>query len=221
MILNDIWEIAQRHVFSVHAGEGLFNPYLDEDPDLDCEDAAAIRRKNFFNYLKVYKRKPAVFLLAEAPGPWGCRFSGVPLVAEEQLCDPSFPVSGRQTSRAEQPHKEYSARIYWRVLGPYFPAFFTWNSVPYHPFKKGKPLSIRTPGVAEIRAFSPVVAQLSEALSPQIHLAIGRKAESVFNMLGISCTYIRHPSQGGAVLFEEGVLDAMKQAGIEPNPSSS
>ena len=68
---------------------------------------------------------PPVFLLAEAPGPWGCRFSGVPLVSEAQLVDAAFPLNGEPRGRNETPYHEYGARIYWRVLQPFFPLFFT------------------------------------------------------------------------------------------------
>ena len=56
------------------------------------------------------------------------------------------------TSLASKPHAEYSARIYWRVMRPWFPRFLTWNTVPYHPHQPGRPLSIRTPTAREITA---------------------------------------------------------------------
>src|SRR5690606_27931819 len=110
-----------------------FNPYRDYDARFDLPEAPARRRQNLRNYLAAYEQRPPVFLLAEAPGPWGCRFSGVPLVSEAQLADAQFPLAGQPTSQQEMPHHEYSAKIYWRVLQPYFPHFFTWNTMPFHP----------------------------------------------------------------------------------------
>ena len=156
-------------------------------------------------------RYSRVVLLAEAPGPWGCRFSGVPLVSEAQLTDADFPIHGRQTSQEPEPHHEYSARIYWRALLNHFPTFFTWNSVPFHPYKTDKPMSIRTPKQSELIIYKPVVEGIVTAIDPVVVLAIGRKAESVLGKLGIACTYIRHPSQGGATIFTEGVTAVFEQ----------
>jgi hypothetical protein len=153
-------------------------------------------------------------LLAEAPGPWGCRFSGVPLVSEAQLVDPAFPIHGRPTSRADGPHTEYSAGIYWRVLAAHFPHFFTWNSVPLHPFRPGAPLSIRTPTRREVKAYTGLLAGLLDVLAPALILAVGRNAEYALRHVGAPCTYVRHPSQGGARLFEAGVRDALHELGL-------
>lgn len=184
---------------------GLFNPYCDHDPRFDQPDAVALRRDNLRRYLASYEAPPPVFLLAEAPGPWGCRFSGVPLTSESQLVDPAFPLTGRPSSLAEEPYQEYSARIYWRALQPHFPRFFTWNTVPFHPFKPEKPLSIRTPRQGEVNAFADLLQAMLAVLAPSCILAIGRKAEGALARIGVEAQYVRHPSQGGAVLFAEGV----------------
>ena len=160
---------------------------------------------------------PPLFVLAEAPGPWGCRFTGVPITSEEQLVDPSFPHSGEQTSRREQPHKEYSASIYWRVLAPYSKHLLTWNTVPFHPFKPGKPMSIRTPRVSEIKRFTPLLAQMLDILKPDRMVAIGRKAERAYSLVGCQATYVRHPSQGGALLFEKGMRTIIDEMGLVPS----
>ncbi|MFQ5571365.1 MAG: hypothetical protein ACE5G0_16940, partial [Rhodothermales bacterium] len=131
MLLDDAWCLFQEKIFPTPSTDMLFNPYRDRHEAFDLPDAVAIRRDNVRRYLARYEARPPLFLLAEAPGPWGCRFSGVPLVSEAQLVDEAFPLDGRPSSRKETPHSEYSASIYWRVLGPYFPHFFTWNSVPY------------------------------------------------------------------------------------------
>ncbi|WP_054685638.1 uracil-DNA glycosylase [Rhodothermus marinus] len=200
-----VWAAFERRLFPVPSSDRLFNLYRDRHPELDRPEAPAIRRRNLWRYLAVYETPPIVFLLAEAPGPWGCRFSGVPLTSEAQLLDPDFPLAGEASGRAERPHREYSARIYWRVMRPYFPHFFTWSTVPLHPHRPGAPLSIRTPTQREVRDWLPLVADLIEALKPAQVIAIGRKAEFALQSLGIPCTYVRHPSQGGARLFEAGV----------------
>ena len=210
MLLAPIWDLIEREIFTSVSTEGLFNPYLDRVEGLDLPDAVEIRRENFRQYLASYQSSPSVFLLAEAPGPWGCRFSGVPLVSEAQLVDPAFPISGQASSVNEAPYSEYTANIYWRVLSPWFPHFFTWNSVPFHPYKPEKLLSIRNPGNREVLQFVDLTKALIEIVKPQTVLAIGRKAEFALGKAGIPCTYIRHPSQGGARKFETGIEAVMQ-----------
>ncbi len=215
MLLADAWQLLQEKVFPTPSTDILFNPYRDRHAEFDQPDAVSIRRDNVRGYLACYERRPPVFLLAEAPGPWGCRFSGVPLVSEAQLVDEAFPINGQPSSLKATPHHEYSATIYWRVLRPYFPHFFTWNSVPYHPHRRGEVLSIRNPKNSEVAASADVLAALLEILQPERLLAIGRKAEYGLAKIGVEATYVRHPSQGGAKLFEAGVRAAMRELGLD------
>ncbi len=214
MVLEPVWTLVRDLVFSLPSSEELFNPYRDRYDDLDVPGADGIRRENLKVYLENFDRNPRVFLLAEAPGPWGCRFSGVPLVSEAQLVDPDFPVHGRATSLRSEPYSEYSARIVWRVLMPWFPRFFIWNTVPLHPHKRNHRLSIRTPRAAEVKKCLGIVEALLEAIEPDLILAIGRKAEYALGRIGRPCVYIRHPSQGGALKFEEGVRNVIAQRGL-------
>ncbi len=211
MLLQPVWDIIEANIFPMPSRDGLFNPYNDRTDAFDVPHAIEARRQNFKNYLSCYKERPRIFLLAEAPGPWGCRFSGVPLVSESMLVDPGFPIHGDATSLAEKPHSEYTAKIYWRVLGPYFPKFFTWNSVPFHPYKPDKPMSIRNPGNREVMVYTETLKQIVDALKPEKVLSIGRKAEYAFSKIDVPCTYIRHPSQGGAKIFEAGIQDVLNE----------
>lgn len=214
--LERAWEAIAGAVLERPSTADLFNPYRDRVDGLDRPDAVAVRRANLRAYLAAYRRPPALFLLAEAPGPWGCRFSGVPITAEAQLLDPGFPLSGGRSSVGEEPRSEYSAGIFWRILEPAFPHFLVWNAVPLHPHRAGEPLSIRTPRAGELLEFQPLVRELVSMLAPRRVLAIGRKAELVLGRSEIPCIYVRHPSQGGAVLFAEGVRGALGEAGITP-----
>ncbi len=215
MLLQPVWDIVQKNIFPLPSSKGLFNPYNDRSDTYDVKDAIEVRRANFKNYLSCYTNMPRLFLLAEAPGPWGCRFSGVPLVSESQLENQEFPINGCATSLATQPYSEYSAKIYWRVLGPYFPHFFTWNSVPFHPYKEGKPMSIRNPGNREVQVYGEVLRQIIDVIQPEKVLSIGRKAEYAFSKIGVDCTYIRHPSQGGAKIFEAGIHEIVKEMKLQ------
>ncbi|MFK7844648.1 MAG: uracil-DNA glycosylase [Rhodothermales bacterium] len=211
MLLQPVWDIISRDIFPLPSSAGLFNPYNDRNDAYDVDDAIAIRRNNFKSYLGSYTSMPRLFLLAEAPGPWGCRFSGVPLVSESQLEDNVFPIHGKATSLADEPHSEYTAKIYWRVLGPYFPQFFTWNSVPFHPYKEDKLMSIRNPGNREVLVYTEALKAIVDVIKPERVLSIGRKAEYAFSKIDVPCTYIRHPSQGGARKFEEGINEVLRE----------
>ena len=206
----------ENFLYGEPGGEDLFNPYVDENPGLDQAGAHLIRRDNLRRYFTERDRLPRLFVLAEAPGPWGCRFTGVPITSEEQLLDPSFPHAGRQSSARPEPYREYSASIYWRVMAPYAADILTWNTVPFHPFKPGKPTSIRTPRTTEIKRFAPLLSQMLAILRPERIAAIGRKAEKALAAAGVQATYVRHPSQGGALLFEEGMRTIIAEMGLQP-----
>jgi hypothetical protein len=212
-MLDSVWDLFQRRLFSVASTEELFNPYRDRNAEIDVPDAPALRRQNLKAYLRGYDAAPPLFLLAEAPGPWGCRFSGVPITSESQLVDADFPVDGTPTSREDEPHTEYSAGIFWRVLQPHYPRFFVWNSVPLHPHDPGEPLSIRNPRRTEVRAWQDLLVELLDLLEPEMILGIGRKAERALDEAGAAVTYVRHPSQGGARKFENGVRSALAELG--------
>ena len=213
MPLTPVWDLFADGLFNEPSTDTLFNPYHTQHATLDRPDAPAIRRANLKAYLDAYDGAPPLFLLAEAPGPWGCRFSGVPITAEAQLLDPAFPIDGQRTSRQEEPHTEYSAGIFWRVLQPVFPHFFVWNSVPFHPHDAGKPLTIRTPRRSEVRRWSDLLEALLALLNPERIVGIGRKAERALTEIGADVTYVRHPSQGGAKKFEAGITRIVDDLG--------
>ncbi len=203
---SEFWALLERQVFPVASTDRLFNPYSGEHPDLDVQGAAATRRSNLYNYFDCFGAPPRVIFVAEAPGPWGCRFSGVPITSESQLVDPEFPIAGARTAAGrDEPLREYSASIFWRNLQDVFPAFLVWNTVPFHPHKPGEPLSIRTPTAAEIRRGSELLAPLCELTGSDYIFAVGRKAENALASVGVEAQYVRHPSQGGAVRFSESV----------------
>ena len=205
----DLLPLFERYVFPVPSTDRVFNPYRDVNPDVDRPDADAIRRANFAAYLGAYPRRPSTLLVAEAPGPWGCRFSGVPFTSEQQLLDPDFPIDGHPSSAGDAPHREYSGTIFWDAVGPHFPDVFVWNSFPFHPHKPGRPFTIRAPGIREITAYADLMTALLDAVAPDRIIAVGRKGELALDRLGVASTYVRHPSQGGATAFREGIADLL------------
>lgn len=201
-------------LFSAPSTVRLFNPYRDREAALDVPDAPARRRANLLAALEAMPRGPVdVLVVAEAPGPRGCRFSGLPFTSEGQLLDPAFPVGGRPSSvRFEQtgkPYREPSGTVFWRVMAPYAGRFWVWNTVPLHPHRAGVPLSVRAPTAAEARAWHGLVALHVTALAPRAVVAVGRHAERALAEIGAGTgvvpTYVRHPSQGGAAAFADGM----------------
>ena len=209
----------EAHLFRYESTPDLFNPYRDRDPDLDVESAPAIRKENLLRFLADHKSGASLLLVAEAPGPWGCRFSGVPITSEEQLVNPNFPASGRQSSSRNKPYSEYSANIFWRVLELYYESIFVWNTVPLHPHRPGEPLTIRTPRQSEINPFLPLLEAVVRDMDPNLILAVGRKAENALERIGLDPRYVRHPSQGGALRFADGVQKAISDLGLVPTES--
>jgi hypothetical protein len=214
-MLPTVWDLFETHVFPKPSSDELFNPYRDRRDDLDVPDAPTHRRDNLRQYLECFDEAPRLFLLLEAPGPWGCRFSGVPVTSESQLTYPEFPIDGTTTSRKDVPITEYSASIFWRVLQPYFPHFFVWNSLPLHPHNPDDPLSIRTPRRSEVREWHDPLRELLDALDPDRTIGIGRKGERALDEVGADPTYVRHPSQGGANKFEAGMETIVAEMDLE------
>ena len=216
-----LWALYERDLFDA-VGDRLFNPSHESHPDHDAGGAAATRRANLRAALDAVAAaapggRPDVLVVAEAPGPWGCRFSGVPFTNERQLLDPAFPVDGRPSSSqfgaTGEPITEYSGSIYWGAMLPHWGRFWTWNAVPLHPHKAGEPLTIRTPGAREVRRWHGLLAETVAVLRPARVVAVGRKAEGALAAVGAEPVYIRHPSQGGATLFREGIAALWDETG--------
>jgi len=77
-----------------------------------------------------------------------------------------------------------------------------------------RPITSTAPGSTggcSSRSFSSF---LLKCLQPERILAVGRKAEWALKHVGAEAGYVRHPSQGGATLFEAGVQVAMQDLGL-------
>ena len=154
---DDLWALFEEQIFSFRSTDELFNQYSDNDPRFDLPNGDSVRRKNLLKYLETFKKRPTVLLIGEAAGPWGCRFSGIPFTSERLLVKGIFPFEGHQSSIHDPPYSELSATIFWSTLLPYYPNFFVWNAVPFHPHKQGEMLSIRHPSRDELYTHSHVI----------------------------------------------------------------
>jgi len=215
VVLDDVWSLFESRVFSVPSTQdgpaSLFNQYHDRDLRVDRPDAGAVRRGNLFRYLSSFAERPSIAIVGEAPGWRGCRFSGVPFTSEAQLCDGVLSFAGQQSSAAPSPYAENSATIFWRIARPYGPSFLAWNCVPFHLYRPGDPLSNRPPTRREIAAHLGLLAALLALLEPRLVVAVGRSAGWALRRMDVPCTYVRHPSHGGADEFTVGLENALRR----------
>lgn len=205
MILENIWNFLKKKVFPSLSTEMLFNQYNDKDLSVDLPNADKIRRENLMSYLRSFSMRPYILVVGEAPGPWGCRFSGVPFTSETQLCNGDLPFAGRQSSINLSPYSENTATIFWNAMLPHHPKFFVWNCIPFHPHKRGKLLSIRNPTRVEVSICSNHLSGILSLVEPELIVAVGRKPELALNHIDASSIYVRHPSRGGANNFKTGI----------------
>jgi hypothetical protein len=175
------------------------NQYGETGAD-DVPGAAAIRLANLRAYLE--ERADAdVVALGEAAGYQGMRWSGIAFTSERDLARWGHPY---RPSCAGRRWSEPSGTIVHRVLGELGAErrVILWNTVPTHPHRPGAPLSNRRPTVAEVHAGAEFARRLIALVRPATVVAVGRIAESV---MAPGATYVRHPANGGATAFADGM----------------
>jgi uracil-DNA glycosylase len=148
-----------------------------------------LRCERLVGYLE--QRAGARFVLVgEAAGYRGARISGLPFTSERQL-------TGAGPAEA-------TATIVHRVLDELelTDDALLWNVVPTHP---GTETSNRAPTQTEVREAMPFLQELLDGRTP---IAVGRLAQRA-----LGCTYVRHPSHGGAAAFREGLLLSIRRCG--------
>lgn len=192
----------------------VFNPWLHRDPAVEASKNGPERRRQM---LKQYLNVPApprngavILVVGEAPGYRGCRYSGIPFGSERQLIEGEIPrvkLADRLT-KAPKPMSEASATIVWDTfreagLTDYM---VTWNAFPWHPHEPENPMSNRAPTAPELRKGAEILGELLKILMPCDIIAVGRKAGEMLCAYNLyACAEFRHPSNGGAADFREGV----------------
>ena len=209
----------------------VFNPWGEEDAALDVPGAAAVRRRQLSLYLARRIGRARIVFMAEACGYQGGRFSGIAMTCERMLLSRHPAVTaemilgeaGTRTSRADSslPLKETQRRcgfneptdtVVWGAAaeaGLLPEEFLLWNIFPFHPYQKGNPLTNQTPTEAELAdglSFAKIFLELAGTV--QI-FAVGKKSEETLAAAGFNVIGLRHPANGGARQFREGLLAAL------------
>ncbi len=212
-------------------GPGVFRPWTDCTPGVDAgPDAPDVRLANLRAYLAARIGRAKLVLVAEAVGYQGARFSGIPMTCERTLLgakpqvSPDLVFAGpkRRTSAASVARNaaersggfcEPTATIVWTtLLGLGVPAdgFVLWNSFAFHPHRPGEPLTNRTPTDREVEEQAEVLDAFLSLFPGLPVVAVGETARrrlaahgTAFNKMGVPA--VRHPANGGATAFREGV----------------
>lgn len=202
-------ELATKLVATLPKGlDSLFNPWTDTcetDTGVNTPQAKLIRLAQHLDC------DAKVIICGEAPGYQGCRHSGVAFTSERLLLEGQIP---RVTAPAERlttrklPWSEPSATIVWGALEKLGIAEHTilWNALQMHPHKKGLPHTNRAPTPSELMEGAAGLRMLVRAFPNAKVLAIGQKAMTLMGKMGVTPdAQIRHPANGGATQFREGV----------------
>lgn len=219
--LEKLWNYCNDEIFP-HCPKNdneLFNQYKYADVRVDIPGAHDVRKENLRVYFESFKEKPEILILAEAPGPWGCRFSGVPLTSERQLSfqkiskkskDRNFPFPGKISSspdrdptlnykRHRTPYASKTSAIFWNIMVRHHQKFLAWNTLPFHPHNYLNILSFRSPpGDPEIEYYSNLfLKNVVTIFKPRYFLPLGKTARKALSYLGInnSPQDIPHPSK--------------------------
>lgn len=189
-------------------GPGLYNPWRQRDERDLSPGAAAQRVERLRQHWAI---TPRLILVGEAAGYQGCRYSGIPFTSERLLCVgaiPRIPPTPRFTLRP-RPFSEPSATIVWGTLERLGLAHHTvlWNALPWHPMRSDNPLSNRSPTPAELALGRTCLAWIREHYPHTPLVAVGQKAAAALEGLGVEVPAVRHPANGGATRFAQGLAE--------------
>lgn len=197
------------------SAEGLFNPWRQRCAMDTPNNGPEQRLQRLAQHLAC---DPRLILVGEAPGYQGCRFAGVAFVSERLLLEGAIPrvdrAVGRLTTRP-LPWSEPSATIVWKTLFRLGIAEQTilWNALQLHPEGAAGPLSNRTPSPTEVALGAEALRRLRRAFPRALVVAVGRKAEGALAGVGVATgAVVRHPANGGATAFADGLASALETA---------
>jgi len=220
-------------------GKNVFNPWGGtSDPNYDLPDAPARRKENLSKYLRQRVPNAKYIFVGEALGYQGGRFSGIAMTSERILSDSYRNISSESVfytemkfdnHRSSNHNLELNAKVrkqfgfaeptattVWTTmhqLGLNPNHIILWNILPFHPFEPEKGSLSNRPLDTEaddLKTGVIFVQALLEMNPNATIIAIGNPAKTILNANNIPCLAIRHPSNGGAPEFNQGLRDIIK-----------
>jgi uracil-DNA glycosylase len=190
-----------------------FNPYVDVCAAHDRPDAPKLRQANLRAYLHALELLPIrAAWIGQDFGYMGGRRTGLPLTDERQLFSFEHLYQTTPLSKATRTEdaQERTASEVWKLLSMYSPPPLLWNVVPLHPHVPDEPMSNKPFSADAAKQSLPLLEMLLNHFSPQLVIAVGKPAEKALKRLGVTATYVRHPSHGGLTAFRAGIQKHMK-----------
>jgi uracil-DNA glycosylase len=176
-------------------------------------DPGRLRRANLLHYLSfMVEQQPTTMFIGEAPGYRGTTVTGVPfmsiteLSARPGLISASDDGDGFEIPLGSSPTREATSAAMWKTLRS-LPGQLPllWSSYPNHPFEPGNPLSNRAPRPAEVAAGVELAMRLAGIFDIRRFVAVGRIAQNTLAKRGVEAIAVRHPAQGGSLIFDAQV----------------
>lgn len=192
---------------------GVFNPWTERCAKDSAFNGPAQRRMRLAHHLDC---NAGYILIGEAIGYQGARYSGIAFTNERLLIEGAIPrVPSTQERLSERPRafSEPSATIVWEALHRLGIADRTilWNSVQLHPFRGDCIWTNRTPTDAEVELGRPALELLISEFPAAKIIAVGGTAKKALSQMSlIEYSVVRHPANGGAPKFAQGLESIVK-----------
>ena len=203
---------------SSYHSKNVFNPWGDFDPDYDISASRTIRRNQLSQYLIQRLESARILVIAEACGYQGGHFTGIAMTCERMILNFHPTITSKMIlGKKGKGFNEPTDTIVWNSIlncGLSPTDFILWNIFPFHPYKKNKMLSNRTPSDKELEIGLEYTRKLLKLTGPLPIYAVGKKSEHTLQNAGFKVTGLRHPANGGATLFREGLKDSLIQKGL-------
>lgn len=204
----------------------VFNPWRDVDPEHDIgTQSPETRAEHLVRYLSERAGRARLVLCAEALGYQGGHFSGIAMTSERILLGhlakkgitaaDVIAGGGRRTSQVTTKTpalgaNEPTATIVWGALkkaGLDTRDVVLWNAFAPHPMQAPDAwLTNRKPTPQELKLGRPLLERFFEMFPGARTVAIGRVSEEILGDMGVQvAAQVRHPANGGANAFREGV----------------
>lgn len=198
--------------------KNMFNPW-GENCVLDAVPDAYLKRQvRLFEHFDC--PSPRLLLIGEAPGFWGCRYSGIAFTGEDHIIAGNVPrithPIGERITLDKNPMSEASANCVWETiidLGIQEHVVM-FNAVPWHPHESGDFIKNRTPSFSERKMGQKFLRDFLSYFNGLPVIALGRTAEMSLRKYPTKPFYVRHPSHGGSLKCKVGIIEICRKLGI-------